>query len=72
MDAKNGIKRGARAILRAVQSLFLQLIRKGGRIVRHEDSESLKSRLMIGLVPVTRFMLISGWNLIIEPMVLHG
>ena len=42
------------------------------RIVRDEDSASLKSSLMIGLVLVTMFLLISGWNSMIEPMVLYG
>ena len=32
------------------------------RIVRDEDSASLKSSLMIGLVLVIMFLLISGWN----------
>ena len=45
---------------------------KNHRIVRDEDSESLKSSLMIGLVLVIMFLLISGWNSMIEPMVLHG
>ena len=45
---------------------------KNYRIVREEDSMSRKSRLMIGLVLVTMFLMISGWNTIIEPMVLHG
>ena len=45
---------------------------KNYRIVREEDSVSLKSRLMIGLVLVIMFLLISGWNSMIEPMVLHG
>ena len=42
------------------------------RIVREEDSAILKSRLMIGLVLVIMFLLISGWNSIIEPMVVNG
>ena len=42
------------------------------RIVREEDSASLKSSLVIGLVLVIMFLLISGWNSMIEPMVLHG
>ena len=41
------------------------------RIVRDEDSVSRKSSLMIGLVLVIMFLLISGWNSMIEPMVLH-
>ena len=45
---------------------------KNYRIVREEDSVSRKSSLMIGLVLVVMFMLISGWNAMIEPMVLHG
>ena len=71
MDAKTGIKLSWRAILRVIQSLFLQLT-KNYRIVRNEDSASLKSSLMIGLVLVIMFLLISGWNSMIEPMVLHG
>ena len=45
---------------------------KNYRIVREEDSVSRKSSLMIGLVLVMMFLLISGWNSMIEPMVLHG
>ena len=71
MDAKIGMKVSLRAILRVVQSLFLRAD-KNYRIVREEDSESLKSSLMIGLVLVTMFLMISDWNTIIEPMVLHG
>ena len=71
MDAKTGVKRGARAISRVIQYLFLQLV-KLYRIVRDEDSTSLKSSLMIGLVLVIMFLLISGWNSMIEPMVLNG
>ena len=59
-----------RAILRVIQSLFLKLIRER-RIVREEDSESRKSRLIIGLVLVMMFLLIFGWNSMIEPMVLQ-
>ena len=44
---------------------------KNYRIVREEDSASLKSSLMIGLVLVFMFLLISGWNSMIEPMVLN-
>ena len=60
-----------KAVLRVIQSLFLQLI-KNYRIVREEDSVSRKSSLMIGLVLVIMFLLISGWNSMIEPMVLYG
>ena len=42
------------------------------RIVREDDSVSLKSSLMIVLVLIIMFLLISGWNSMIEPMVLHG
>jgi hypothetical protein len=45
---------------------------KNYRITRDEDSASRKSSLMIGLVLVIMFLLISGWNSMIEPMVLHG
>ena len=45
---------------------------KNYRIVREEDSASRKSRLMIGLVLVIMFLLISGWNSMIDPMVLYG
>ena len=45
---------------------------KNYRIVREEDSVSRKSSLMIGLVLVIMFLLISGWNSMIEPMVLYG
>ena len=41
-------------------------------IVREEDSASRKSSLMIGLVLVIMFLLISGWNSMIDPMVLYG
>jgi len=44
---------------------------KNYRIVREADSAILKSRLMIGLVLVIMFLLISGWNSMIEPMVLQ-
>ena len=60
-----------RAILRVIESLFLQLINYY-RILKDEDSASLKSHLMIGLVLVIMFLLISGWNSMIEPMVLYG
>ena len=36
---------------------------KNYRIVREEDSASLKSSLIIGLVLVIMLMLISGWNI---------
>ena len=36
---------------------------KNYRIVRDEDSESLKSSLVIGLALAIMFMLISGWNI---------
>ena len=62
---------GLKAVLRVIQSLFLQLI-KNYRIVREEDSASLKSSLMIGLVLVIMFLLISGWNSMIDTMVLYG
>ena len=39
---------------------------KNYRIVREEDSVSRKSSLMIGLVLVMMFLLISGWNSMIE------
>ena len=45
---------------------------KNYRIVREEDSVSRKSSLMIGLVLVVMFLLISGWNSMIEPMVLQS
>ena len=45
---------------------------KNRRIAREEDSAILKSSPMIGLVLVFMFLLISGWNSMIEPMVLHG
>ena len=42
------------------------------RIVREEDSVNRKSRLMIGLVLVIMSLIISSWNSMIEPIVLHG
>ena len=45
---------------------------KNYRIVREEDSVSRKSSLMIGLVLIIMFLMISGWNSMIEPMVLYG
>ena len=45
---------------------------KNWRIARDEDSASLKSSLMIGLVLVIMFLLISGWNSMMQAMVLHG
>ena len=45
---------------------------KNYRIAREDDSVSLKSSLMIVLVLVFMFLLISGWNSMIEPMVLYG
>ena len=45
---------------------------KNYRIVREGVSVSRKSNLMIGLVLVFMFLLISGCNSMIEPMVLHG
>ena len=45
---------------------------KNYRIVREDNSASLKSSLIIGLVLIIMFLLISGWNSMIEPMVLYG
>ena len=45
---------------------------KNYRIARDEDSASRKSSLTIGLVLVIMFLVISGWNSMIQPMVLHG
>ena len=45
---------------------------KNYRIVRDEYSASRKSSLMIGLALVIMFLVISGWNSMIQPMVLHG
>ena len=45
---------------------------KNYRIVRDEDSVSRKPSLMVGLVLAIMFLLISGWNSMIEPMVLYG
>ena len=42
------------------------------RIAREDDSQAKYSNLVIGLVLVFMFLLISGWNSMIEPMVLHG
>ena len=44
---------------------------KNYRIVRAENSASRRSNLIIGLVLVIMFLLISGWNSMIEPMVLY-
>ena len=44
---------------------------KNYRIIRQEDLVTLKSSLMIGLALVMMFLLISGWNSMIEPMVLY-
>ena len=71
MDAKTGMKLSLSTILRVTQSMFLELI-KNYRIIRDEDSASLKSSLMIVLVLVIMFLLKSGWNSMLEPMVLHG
>ena len=70
MDTKIGMELSLRAISRVIQSLFLQL--KNYRIVREDDSVSIKSSLMIVLVLVFMFLMISGWNSMIEPMVLYG
>ena len=43
---------------------------KNYRIVRDEDSESLKSSLMIGLALVFMFLLISGWNSTTQPNII--
>ena len=45
---------------------------KNYRIVREEDSQAKYGRLMMYFGLVVMFMLISGWNSMIEPMVLHG
>ena len=45
---------------------------KNYRIVRDEDSASLKSSPMIGLVLVITFLITSGWNSMIEPVFLYG
>ena len=45
---------------------------KNYRIVREEDSVSRKSSLTIGLVLVLMFLLISGWDSMIDPMTLNG
>ena len=45
---------------------------KNYRIVREDDSQAKYGNLVIGLVLVFMFLLISGWNSMIEPIVLHG
>ena len=45
---------------------------KNYRIAREDDSQAKYRNLVIGLVLVFMFLLISGWNSMIEPMVLHG
>ena len=44
---------------------------KNYRIVREDDSQAKYGRLMMYFGLVVMFMLISGWNSMIEPMVLH-
>ena len=45
---------------------------KNYRIVREGVSQAKYGNLVIGLVLVFMFLLIYGWNSMIEPMVLHG
>jgi hypothetical protein len=44
---------------------------KNYRIVREGVSQAKYGNLMIGLVLVIMFLLISGWNSMIEPMTLN-
>ena len=71
MDAKTGIKLSWRAILRVIQSLFLQLT-KNYRIVREGVSQAKYRSLMIYFGLVVMFIVLSGWNSMIEPMTLRG
>ena len=45
---------------------------KNYRIVKEQDSQAKYGRLMMYFGLVVMFMLISGWNSMIEPMVLNG
>ena len=71
MDAKTGMKHSLRAILRVIQSLFLQLI-KNYRIAREGVSQAKYGRLMMYFGLVVMFIVLSGWNSMIEPMTLNG
>ena len=71
MDAKTGIKLSLRAILRVIQSLFLQLM-LNYRIVREGVSQAKYRSLMMYFGLVVMFIVLSGWNSMIEPMTLRG
>ena len=45
---------------------------KNYRIVREEDSQAKYGRLMMYFGLVVMFMLISGWDSMIQPMTING
>ena len=45
---------------------------KSIRIIKEHHSKSFKTKLMIGFMFVLMFIVLSGWNSMITPMVING
>ena len=45
---------------------------KSIRIIKEHHSKSFKTKLIIGLMFVLMFVVLSGWNSMITPMVMNG
>ena len=71
MDAKTGIKLSLRAILKSHTEPVLTA-NVNYRIVREGVSQAKYRSLMIYFGLVVMFIVLSGWNSMIEPMTLRG
>ena len=45
---------------------------KSIRIIKEHHSKSFKTKLIIGLIFILMFVVLSGWNSMITPMVMNG
>ncbi len=45
---------------------------KSIRIIKEHHSKSFKTKLIIGLMFILMFVVLSGWNSMITPMVMNG
>ena len=45
---------------------------KSIRIIKEHHSKSFKTKLIIGLMFILLFVVLSGWNSMITPMVMNG
>ena len=45
---------------------------KSIRIIKEHHSKNVKTKLMIGFMFVLMFIVLSGWNSMITPMVING